>query len=200
VNGVSKPDASSRDRLIRTAVRHYWRGGLGSVGVAQLLSESEATRGSLYFHFPGGKNELAAAAMTKASAAITERLRLCLGSGGSVAQGLQAFVAGYSAMAAQSTFTLGCPLAMATLEGGELPDARKVAAQTFLEWHSLISDALLGEGRDRGAADQMSRLVISGLEGALILARAAGDDVALTTLGTHIPRLLGSEPGAGAGH
>lgn len=184
-------DHPTRERILRTAVRHYWRGGLAGTGVQVLLQESGAARGSLYFHFPGGKNELAEQALRQAADAITAQLRECLRTGPSVAGALQAFVAGYTSMASNADFTVGCPLAIATLEGGDLPGPRAVAARTFRDWEELIAGALIDEGVDEVSAGERARLVISGLEGALIMSRAAGDARALRTLEVSIPTLVG---------
>ena len=53
----------TRERLIRAAVFHFQVFGYHGTGLSAVLQRANATKGSLYHHFPGGKEELAVAAM-----------------------------------------------------------------------------------------------------------------------------------------
>ncbi|HEY8491429.1 MAG TPA: helix-turn-helix domain-containing protein, partial [Dehalococcoidia bacterium] len=59
---MSRP-TDSRQRMIRAMSRLMQRQGFHATGLNQVLAESGAPKGSLYFHFPGGKEQLAAEAV-----------------------------------------------------------------------------------------------------------------------------------------
>ena len=63
----------TKDRLIHAAATLFRTRGFHGVGLADVLAEAGAPKGSLYHHFPNGKSDLALAAATWAS---DEMLRL----------------------------------------------------------------------------------------------------------------------------
>lgn len=58
--GAASP-ADTRTRLLRAALRLFRQHGYHGVGVNEILAQAEAPKGSLYHHFPGGKEEIGAA-------------------------------------------------------------------------------------------------------------------------------------------
>ena len=54
---------SSRDAFVSSTAKLLRRQGYAATGLNEIVARSGAPRGSLYFHFPGGKQELALAAM-----------------------------------------------------------------------------------------------------------------------------------------
>ena len=61
-------DHNSRETLVRTASRLFRQKGYSGVGLTEILKEAGLPKGSLYYHFPGGKAELADAATRWAGA------------------------------------------------------------------------------------------------------------------------------------
>src|SRR5215468_5205258 len=59
--------AKHKDSLVRTAMRLFRQQGYASTGLQQVLAESGAPKGSLYHYFPGGKEQLGAAAVKLAA-------------------------------------------------------------------------------------------------------------------------------------
>jgi TetR/AcrR family transcriptional repressor of lmrAB and yxaGH operons len=89
--------------------------GLHGVGVAELLSHAQAPKGVLYHHFPGGKLELAVAALRAnagRSAAAIDRLAA---SGTPLVEGLRAWMHAALQQLEAGSFERGCPLAAAAL-------------------------------------------------------------------------------------
>src|SRR5687768_11075928 len=66
--------SDSRERLIDTAAQLMWQQGYHATGLNQIVQESGAPKGSLYFHFPGGKEQLCVEALKTAGRRITEGL------------------------------------------------------------------------------------------------------------------------------
>ena len=57
----SDTDSDTRSRILRAALRLFRRHGYHGVGINQILAEAAAPKGSMYHHFPGGKEEIGAA-------------------------------------------------------------------------------------------------------------------------------------------
>src|SRR6478672_9352313 len=72
--------ASSRDAFIETTASLLRRQGYSATGLSEIVARSGAPRGSLYFHFPGGKEELATAALARAGEQLRGGIEALLGS------------------------------------------------------------------------------------------------------------------------
>jgi TetR/AcrR family transcriptional repressor of lmrAB and yxaGH operons len=153
------------------------RQGYAGTGLSEIVERSGAPRGSLYFHFPGGKEELAVAAMERSG----EQLRVAIatvmaapgGPRAAVATLIDALAAGLEA----SGYRDGCPIATVTLEtaGGGSVLLRETAARIFATWLEELETALRRDGLDAASAERRAVLVLAAIEGALLLARARHD-------------------------
>ena len=75
----------SRAALIENAATLFRRQGYAATGLNQILDEAGVKAGSLYHHFPQGKQQLAAAVVDTAGAGIEQLLRRFLATDRSVA-------------------------------------------------------------------------------------------------------------------
>src|SRR4051794_10995281 len=97
--------ASPRDRMIAsTAVLMRERGARGT-SIDAVLQHSGAPRGSVYHHFPGGREQLLREAITFAGEHVARRLERHE----DVLAALDALVAEYAATLQQTDFRAGCP-------------------------------------------------------------------------------------------
>src|SRR6478735_1017848 len=81
---MPRPDRS-RAALIDAAALLFRRQGYAATGVNQILEAADVKAGSLYHHFPNGKQQLAAAVVESAGGEIERLLRRFLDSDASVA-------------------------------------------------------------------------------------------------------------------
>jgi TetR/AcrR family transcriptional repressor of lmrAB and yxaGH operons len=172
--------------MVRAAARLLRRQGYAATGWRQVVRESEAPWGSQAHHFPGGKEQLATEALTRAG----EQYRRLLE--GALADTHPAdMVAGWSAVAAEqlagSGWADGCPIATVALEQAHESDALAGAAHGALEsWVGTIAAAI--EARDVASDDARSLAitVVAGIEGGLLLARAGRDPEPLAAVGREL--------------
>ena len=73
---------SSKERLLRATSRLLAERGYEGVGLALIAKTAETTTGSLYFHFPDGKEALAVAAIDAAAEGLRQRIANALSKGG----------------------------------------------------------------------------------------------------------------------
>lgn len=188
---AAERELDTRSRILRTAVNLYWRQGLTGTGVAQILSDSAAPKGSLYFHFPGGKEELAVEALTVAASTVTDSLAGFLAAQPDTGEATSAFVLAFADRLVASDYELGCPLATATLEAANTSEPiRAVSRTTFARWHELIAEHLVVAGHSEVRAGQLAELAIASIEGALIVARANRGAQPLVTVAAVLRELL----------
>ena len=179
----SRPsERSSRDAFLDTAGRLLRRQGYAATGLNEIVARSGAPKGSLYFHFPGGKQELAAAALSRAGEQLAASMGAILSSSDDLGEALGRLVDALCAGLEASGYADGCPIATVALEANDSEALRAVSASVFESWLELLRTRLCDAGLEPAAAERRALLVLSAIEGALILARTRRDPSALAAV------------------
>ena len=192
---MPRPDRS-RTALLDSAALLFRRQGYAATGVNQILEAAEVKAGSLYHHFPDGKQGLAAAVVDIVGGDIERRLRGILASDLAVADIVDAWIdlmsAGLSADQRD-----GCPIEpIATESVNASPQVREASARAFGGWSVAVADRLRADGWSARDANQTALAMIALLEGALILSRIHGDTAALDAAKSAARTLLSPASGA----
>jgi TetR/AcrR family transcriptional regulator, lmrAB and yxaGH operons repressor len=187
---MPRPDRS-RAALVQTAATLFRRQGYAATGLNQILDEAGVKAGSLYHHFPQGKQQLAAAVVAAAGTDIEQLLRRFLATGRSVAdivdRWIDLLVAGLAGDQRD-----GCPIEPIATESVNASSlVRAASTRAFKGWSTAIEDRLRSEGWSDNDAETVALAVISLIEGALILSRIAGDAAALNAAKPAARTLLG---------
>jgi len=164
--------AQHKDKLIHTAMRLFRRQGYASTGLQQILLESGAPKGSLYYYFPGGKEELAEAAVRLAGRLMADMLQDTADRSDTP----ETFVHNYcDAMAKwmeESNFRSGSPITTVMLETAPIiPNLTQAGAEVYASWELIVKGVLVDAGLDKVCAQAKAQNLIAAIEGALILAR-----------------------------
>lgn len=175
---VPRPDRS-RAALIDTAATLFRRQGYAATGLNQILEAAGVKPGSLYHHFPQGKQGLAAAVVDHVGTGIEQLLRQFLASEHPVADVVDRWIDVLAAGLANDHRD-GCPVEpLATEAVHSSPEVRAASARVFGSWCAAIQERLRSDGWSPERAEQVGLAVISLIEGALILSRTTGDAAAL---------------------
>lgn len=166
----------SRQAFVDATAELLQRQGFNATGLNEIVARSGAPKGSLYFHFPGGKEELAVAAMAQAGENLRQAIAAILTSSEDLAETLGRLVDTLAAGLQRSGYELGCPIATVALEAAASSEAvRRTADAAFGSWLDVLQRRLLEAGLNAADAERRALLVLAALEGALILARASRD-------------------------
>lgn len=180
----------SRGALIRSTGQLLRQQGYAATGLSQITADSGASIGSLYHHFPGGKEQLAEAALDTTASAVSTQLQQLLDSETDIASIVQTWLKALGA-ALQADERDGCPVAPTALESvAANPRLRAAAARAFVDWHRLLARRLRRDGWSRSAAETDANAVLSLVEGALLLARTSGTTAPLTAAARALNRIL----------
>lgn len=180
--------------MIAAMVELIERQGYHATGLNQLTQVSGTPKGSLYFHFPGGKEELAAESIRVAGAEIGERLAATLNSDESLGDAISAFVLRLAQELQTSNFRKACPIAMVAMEtAGTSEPLRQACKQVYAAWFALVEQRLTTAGIEPGAAAAWTTLIWSAIEGALLLSRTDQSTHPLETIAVQFQHLLNQE-------
>lgn len=193
--GDARPAShGTRDRLVGAMSDALQRRGLRGVGIAELLDRADAPRGVLYHHFPGGKDQLAVAAIQSTVARLSDALDRLTASKADPAEVLGAWWADAALRLERSGFERGCPLATVALEtSGEDRDLRHSLALGFAAIRDRLAAAFVEAGLSPGRAGPLAALMVAAYEGALMQARVAGDTRPMADAGRALVRLVRAE-------
>ncbi|MFF3842583.1 TetR/AcrR family transcriptional regulator [Streptomyces sp. NPDC001930] len=143
-------------------------GGYHGAGLNQVIAASGAPRGSLYFHFPGGKDQLVGESVRRAGRTIGDALEDLADSSVSVAEFADAVLRHLGDRLEESGWRKGCPVATVALETAATNDPlQEVCSEVYTSWEEALRVRLVG----RPDADDLAVVILALVEGALLLAR-----------------------------
>ncbi|MFF4159297.1 TetR/AcrR family transcriptional regulator [Streptomyces sp. NPDC001678] len=181
----------TRDRIVRAAARLLQRQGYEGTGIKQIARDAEATLGSVYHFFPGGKQELAVAAIQHGEREFADILRAGLAAADDSAEAVTACTRLLADSLRESDWMDGCPVAATALETvGRAPAIQQACAEAIGHWTDLVAEKLRGGGLDEDTARDLACAVISTLEGAELTAQVLRSEEPLLTAGRHLARLI----------
>jgi len=160
---------SVRQRMVREAARALATLGLQRTSFTEVLKAANAPRGSLYHHFPGGKDELVLAAIDAAGAFALQGMGDSAGR--PAVETARAFIELWRRILIGSDFGSGCAIAAVTV-AAETPELLDRTAKLFQSWRARLASRLAAGGVSEARAPALAAMLISACEGAVILARA----------------------------
>lgn len=182
----------ARERAVQTASQLFRRQGYNATGLTQILEESGAPKGSFYFHFPDGKTQLAAEAVRASSAEVESLLRhLADKHAGDPVAFVRAVARALGTWLEKSGYAEGCPVATVALEMAPVsPVLREACESSYAAWRAVFEDVLRAAGHPRARATRLATLVLSAVEGALVLGRAERSRAPLDHVAAELAPLL----------
>ena len=167
--------SDTRTRMIEATVEALRRRGVAGMSFTDVLRASGAARGAIYHHFPGGKAQIVAEAAARNGRDVQAYLATL--PAGSPPAVVEAFLAAVRPVVEESAAGGGCAVAAITVPAGaESGDdtLRQVAAIAFASWAGQLAQLLTAAGLAPAEAADLATLLITLLEGAHIMCRAAG--------------------------
>jgi TetR/AcrR family transcriptional repressor of lmrAB and yxaGH operons len=186
---------TTRDRLIGAMIHTLRYTGLHGAGLSDILARAQAPKGVLYHHFPGGKNELAVAAIESTVAYMCGMLDKLMLSEPHPRAAMKAWIGRALSGLDGSGFERGCPLAAVALESTAADVAlRQALADGFAAIRARITAALVAAGHGEVRAQGIAALIVAAYEGGLLQARVAHDATPMLQATDALLSLLDAQP------
>lgn len=159
----------ARPRMIDAAVRLLATRGYQATSFSEVLALSGAPRGSIYHHFPDGKDQLIAAALTQQGNRVTTLEHTSVDA--TPVEVVDNFAKDWRMLLVAGDFAIGCALlGIATSAGaGALSEQ---AGTTFGRWIESIAELFRFAGVPLLAAQGFATVMLSSIEGAVAISRA----------------------------
>ena len=189
--GLSKIDG---EELISTLTEVFRLHGFQGASLSRIVAATGLQRASLYHRFPGGKDEMALAVLKRADRWFGEYILAPLSEPGTAASRVRKMAARLDEF--YSGGERSCLLDTLSM-GQEETSIRQHVEGSFCAWR----DALVGVAREAGLSARAARWwadeALVGIQGALVLARATGDNRAFKRVLKDLPKQLISPSDSG---
>jgi AcrR family transcriptional regulator len=181
---------SVRDQMVVGAAELLSRAGLAEASLRNVVAHTGAPRGSIYHHFPGGKDELVREAMHWIGGRLIGALRRTPFEGPDDV--VVAFAGLFRRLLVDSEAEAGC--AVAAVVSGSVPGTASgaAAAEVLRSWRRELEGLFATAGVPAGRRKALAVMTVATVEGALVLARADGDVATYDAAVTELVRLVRS--------
>ena len=162
---AAPPKVPTRERILFATAELFRRQGYNGTGLKQVVAEAGAPFGSLYHHFPGGKQELAEEVIAMAGAFFQALVTAVYDEEATPEESVRAVFAGAAETLEATNYEDACPIETVALEVASTDERlREATAAVFARWTEALTERLGDRNRALAA--------IAALEGAFILCRA----------------------------
>jgi TetR/AcrR family transcriptional regulator, lmrAB and yxaGH operons repressor len=161
--------SKAKDEMIEGALKLLAVNGLQATSFSGVLEITGAPRGSIYHHFPKGKEQLISAALKLSEARTNEAISKLAGK--DTAGITEGFLELWRQLLLHSNYTAGCS-AVAVTVATNSSDLLENATSIFRSWQSTLTEIYESAGLSHQVAAQFSTMLIAASEGAVVMSRA----------------------------
>lgn len=166
--------SETKQRLLRAGEQLFRTQGFAGTGLKQLSRVAEAPWASMYHFFPDGKEQMGVEIVAYAGELYRAGCQSVFDQFVNPAEAVERIFIGEAAILEASDYRNGCPIASVTLDVASTNEnLRSACARAFSGWLDTIERAFSGVGAPAADAAALAGFVLSSLEGAIVLSRAA---------------------------
>ncbi|MEZ5985442.1 MAG: TetR/AcrR family transcriptional regulator [Hyphomonas sp.] len=163
----------SRDEIVRKLFDLFRHRGFEGAALSDISEATGLGRSSLYYHFPGGKDEMVAAVADFAHGQIEANILAPLAGEGPLADRIGAMLE-----TTRDMYDCGrepCLVASLMVSPGLAPDSTGKVQAILRDWIAALAAALEGAGIAAAEAHRRATAAIVAIQGGLLVARASAD-------------------------
>lgn len=187
-------EETSRKKILETATLLFHLKGYHATSLSDILKESGAPKGSLYYHFPNGKEQLAIEAINLSAKTISTAIKENLAVYDNPVEAFQyhiGMIAGKFRDIKQMSQFKNVPLGLLAMETVFVNENLRLACEeTFTSWEKLYYDKLRKSGYNEERAYLISETISALIEGGVTLCFTKKSCEPLQHVNKMIPLLL----------
>jgi AcrR family transcriptional regulator len=175
---------NTKSRILDATAELFMRYGYTGTGLKQIVADANAPFGSLYHHFPGGKQELGVEVIHRSGAMYLELVGGVVDAAPDILSGVRDCFEGAAEVLRATDYADACPIETVALEVASTNEPlREATAQVFESWIVGASARFRAAGVDEQTGRELAIMLITLLEGAFVLCRASRTTEALEAAG-----------------
>jgi TetR/AcrR family transcriptional repressor of lmrAB and yxaGH operons len=165
--------SDAREKMIKGAAQLLSRAGVSEASFGNVVTLTGAPRGSIYHHFPGGKDQLLSESVRHVGARLLMAMRQ---QDVDTAPDVILLFAGlFRRLLVDSGAGAGCAVAAVAVETPPATPPAEAAGTVFRSWISQLQTLFEKAGVDPAEAPDLAAATLAAVEGAMVLSRATGD-------------------------
>ena len=181
---TSTEPGPTKARILDATAALFMRYGYTGTGLKQIVADANAPFGSLYHHFPGGKQELGVEVIHRSGAMYLELVMGVVDAAPDPVSGVRDCFSGAAEVLRATDYADACPIETIALEVASSNEPlREATAQVFESWIVGASARFRAAGVDEQTGRALAIMLITLLEGAFVLCRASRTTEALEAAG-----------------
>ena len=163
---------NTRDQILETTCDLLENQGFHATGLNEIVRESGAPKGSIYYYFPEGKEEIISESVAYAGQRVAERIQAHLAGTEDPAQVVQSFVETIAHHVEASGFRAGGPLTIVASETATTSERINQSCQeAYTQLRNAFAEKLTRAGIELENAASLAWMITSAIEGGIILSR-----------------------------
>jgi TetR/AcrR family transcriptional repressor of lmrAB and yxaGH operons len=182
---------TARDRILTTTSQLMEEQGYFATGLNQIVQESGTPKGSLYYYFPEGKEQLTEEAIRQAGEMIAVQIEKAMDADDDAGGAIAGFIEALSYHVQASDCRLGGPLTTVALETANTsPRVNQVCQEMYQQWQQIIQNKLQRSGYTEDRAAALAVFINAAIEGGIILSRTTHSTEPLLGVARELSHLL----------
>jgi len=184
---VTTASPPTKQRIVLASAELFRRQGAAATGLKQIAEQSGAPFGSIYHHFPGGKEEITETVIAHGGVHFGAIVGAILIAEPDVGDGIRAVFDGAAQTLIDTDYADACPIATIALEVASTNDRLRAAtAEVFDGWIGGAAARFAAAGFAPTRACELAMAMVGALEGGFVLARAMRDPEPLRAAGRQL--------------
>lgn len=181
----------SREKILKTASKLFQTNGFNGTGLNEILKESGAPKGSLYYYFPNGKEELGLEAIKLASVSIQEKIKTALDKYSNPIDAFKFNIKSIIEAFDNPNRFQDISISLLALETYSSSDVlREACKEVFISLENLYAGKLIKCGFNKEIAEELGIVIQLMIEGAITVSLTKKDCTALVYVSNQIAVLL----------
>ncbi|QGQ44173.1 TetR/AcrR family transcriptional regulator [Metabacillus sediminilitoris] len=180
--------------LIEIATTLFQQKGYKGVGLNEILKECKITKGSLYHHFPNGKEELLIACLQSMEKAITTDIEDIFKRHQTTQEALHVMIEKLVADFEREGTIIGYTFSSMVSEMASLSEpVRYACSSLYTKIQGIYSNKLVEDGFSKEAAQSIALMMTASIEGAMMLCLTQKASDPLKTISHLLPKIIADE-------
>ena len=182
---------NTKEKFIETASRLFEIKGYNATGLNEILAESGAPKGSLYYHFPKGKEQLALESINLAGEKIKNKIKNALDNIENPVEAIMTNIENIATIIDKEQKTRDISISLIALETYLTSEVlRKACEEIFTSLENIYAEKLIKAGINKDKSYELGVAIAAMIEGGITLSLTKKNGDVLRVISKQIPNLI----------